>query len=196
MELLAQTLPGLQKIIEEIADLAESGGKYQEAPHVIEVTLPMLCSYLPFWLSHSNLDGMNKVTAVTEELMNQVLGNVLKLIRNNIGAVDAPWMNRIATRTQPIIANSTPDMIHDHFLPIATILQHNSQIVERKEKQLLASKHGSSETADLEADVQQAYGILVRDTYAFFPLLIKYVDLHRSNWLKHPTMTLRNSSVV
>ena len=34
----------------------------------------------------------------------------------------------------------------------------------------------------------QAYGILVRDIYAFFPLLIKYVDLHRSHWLKHPTM--------
>lgn len=49
-------------------------------------------------------------------------------------------------------------MIHDHFLPIATILQHNSQIVERREKQLLASKHGSSETADLEADVQQVSG--------------------------------------
>lgn len=67
-------------------------------------------------------------------------------------------MSFISARTQPIIANSTPDMIHDHFLPIATILQHNSQIVERKEKQLLASKHGSSETADLEADVQQVSG--------------------------------------
>lgn len=54
MELLAQMLPGLQKIIEEIADLAESGGKYQEAPHVIEVTLPMLCRYhqCPSSLSH------------------------------------------------------------------------------------------------------------------------------------------------
>lgn len=67
-------------------------------------------------------------------------------------------MSYISARTQPIIANSTPDMIHDHFLPIATILQHNSQIVERREKQLLASKHGSSETADLEADVQQVRG--------------------------------------
>jgi hypothetical protein len=64
-------------------------------------------------------------------------------------------MHFLLARTQPIIANSTPDMIQDHFLPIATILQKNSQIVERKEKQLLASKHGSSETADLEADVQQ-----------------------------------------
>jgi len=31
----------------------------------------------------------------------------------------------------------------------------------------------------------QHYQILVRDMYAFYPLLIKYVDLHRSNWLKN-----------
>ena len=43
MDMLAENVPSLKKIIEEIADLAESGGNYQEAPHVIEVTLPMLC---------------------------------------------------------------------------------------------------------------------------------------------------------
>lgn len=32
----------------------------------------------------------------------------------------------------------------------------------------------------------QHYQILVRDMYAFYPLLIKYVDLHRSSWLKTP----------
>lgn len=32
----------------------------------------------------------------------------------------------------------------------------------------------------------QKFGILVRDIYAFYPLLIKYVDLHRSHWLKNP----------
>ena len=32
----------------------------------------------------------------------------------------------------------------------------------------------------------QAFQILVRDMYAFYPLLIKYVDLHRSTWLKEP----------
>ena len=36
------------------------------------------------------------VTNVTAQQMNSVLGNVLKLIRNNIGSDDAPWMNRIA----------------------------------------------------------------------------------------------------
>ena len=32
----------------------------------------------------------------------------------------------------------------------------------------------------------QHYQMLVRDMYAFYPLLIKYVDLHRSSWLKNP----------
>ena len=41
--MLKETLPPLEKIISEIEELAESGGKYAEAPHVIEVTLPMLC---------------------------------------------------------------------------------------------------------------------------------------------------------
>ena len=88
-------------------DLAESGGKYTEAPHVIEVTLPMLCSYLPIWWSrgpenlHQNAteDEISKpLTTVTAKLINNVLGNVLKLIRNNIDSPHAPWMTRIASQ--------------------------------------------------------------------------------------------------
>ncbi|XP_071161899.1 ryanodine receptor-like [Mytilus edulis] len=188
MDQLKECVPELEKIITEIEELAESGGKYQEAPHVIEVTLPMLCSYLPYWLIQGKLmaDGSNRASTVTEELMNTVLKNVLKLILSNIGTLDAPWMNRIATRTQPIIASSTPDMIKDHFLPIAIKLRENGKAVDLKDKKLLASKHGSNEVADLEAEVQTGYCTLVRDIYAFYPLLIKYVDLHRSQWLKNP----------
>jgi len=40
----------------------------------------------------------NPVTSVTVELMNRVLGNVLHLISNNIGAENAPWMNTIACK--------------------------------------------------------------------------------------------------
>ena len=43
MDEVAQNVPILEKIVSEIEGLAESGGKYVEAPHVIEVTLPMLC---------------------------------------------------------------------------------------------------------------------------------------------------------
>ena len=49
MDTLGENVPDLEQIVAEIESLAESGGKYNEAPHVIEVTLPMLCSYLPFW---------------------------------------------------------------------------------------------------------------------------------------------------
>ena len=45
MDEVAQNVPILEKIVSEIEGLAESGGKYAEAPHVIEVTLPMLCRY-------------------------------------------------------------------------------------------------------------------------------------------------------
>jgi len=47
MDEVAQNVPTLEKIVSEIEGLAESGGKYVEAPHVIEVTLPMLCRYRP-----------------------------------------------------------------------------------------------------------------------------------------------------
>ena len=47
MDEVAQNVPILEKIVAEIDGLAESGGKYAEAPHVIEVTLPMLCRLSP-----------------------------------------------------------------------------------------------------------------------------------------------------
>lgn len=43
-------------------------------------------------------DSSHSVTTVTTTMMNTVLGNVLELIRTNIGTLDAPWMNRIASR--------------------------------------------------------------------------------------------------
>lgn len=97
MSELSQNLPELEKIVDEIEDLAESGGKYAEAPHVIEVTLPMLCSYLPFWWTRGPDNEDSTVTSVTSSQMNTVLGNVLKLIRNNIESEHAPWMTRIAS---------------------------------------------------------------------------------------------------
>lgn len=41
-----------------------------------------------------------KVTNVTPEHMNSVLGSVLKLINNNIDEQEAPWMKRIAGRKE------------------------------------------------------------------------------------------------
>ena len=49
MNKLSKNLPTLDEIINEIGSLCESGGKYEEAPHIIDVLLPTVCSYLNYW---------------------------------------------------------------------------------------------------------------------------------------------------
>ena len=52
MNKLSKNLPSLQETINEIKSLCESGGKYEDAPHVIEILLPTICSYLNYWWSY------------------------------------------------------------------------------------------------------------------------------------------------
>lgn len=51
-------------------------------------------------------------------------------------------------------------------------------------KQSDESKHSILVISQLTIISIKNYEILVRDVYAFGPLLIKYVDIHRSYWLK------------
>ncbi|CAL8106014.1 unnamed protein product [Calicophoron daubneyi] len=230
---LSKTLCSLEDIIVQVERLAESGpAGAAESPHLIEVTLPMLCSYLPNWWRKgpeciklstpeddtpaagevslpqqqqqsdsgpstlepkSGLKGRAQevhapLTTVTAELMNRVLGSVLQLIQNNIDSPNAPWMTRIATRTQPIVANSTADMLGQYFLPVSERLLEHAQIVEKVEELFKSEKRSGSETiGDREEELSNLVEVLVRNLFAFYPLLIKFVDRHRSAWLRRPT---------
>lgn len=44
-------MPTLETILAEVDQFVESDKTYADAPHVIDVIMPMLCSYLPFWWS-------------------------------------------------------------------------------------------------------------------------------------------------
>ena len=91
-------------------------------------------------------------------------------------------------RTQPIIRNATPDMLREHILPVAEKLKVEAQRREGEEEAYLQEKRrGGGELGDGETVIQEAFQTLVRDMYAFYPLLIKFVDLHRSAWLKEPS---------
>jgi|SRR6218665_46130 len=61
MDEVAQNVSPLEKIVSEIEELAESGGKYNEAPHVIEVTLPMLCRYKHAFNANTILNHVMKL---------------------------------------------------------------------------------------------------------------------------------------
>jgi len=72
---------------------------------VIEVVLPMLCNYLSYWWekgSENSPQGAQCCTMVTSEHLSIILGNILKILNNNLGIDDAPWMKRIAGQKEQI----------------------------------------------------------------------------------------------
>lgn len=97
---LCPDIPELDVLLKDIGDLAESGARYTEMPHVIEITLPMLCNYLPRWWERGleNFPELeNRVcTDVTSEHLNQLLGSIMKIVVNNLGIDEASWMKRLA----------------------------------------------------------------------------------------------------
>lgn len=100
VEELCTDIPELEILMKEIHDLAESGARYTEMPHVIEITLPMLCNYLPRWWERG-LDNFPEqegqlCTSVTSEHLNHLLGSIMKIVVNNLGIDEASWMKRLA----------------------------------------------------------------------------------------------------
>uniref|UniRef100_A0A182TIU4 Ryanodine receptor 3, brain n=1 Tax=Anopheles melas TaxID=34690 RepID=A0A182TIU4_9DIPT len=182
-------MPTLESILSEVDQFVESEKTYQEAQHIIDVILPLLCSYLPFWWNQGpdnvSPQSGNHVTMVTADHMNHLLKNVLKMIRKNIANENAPWMTRIATYTQQIIINSSEELLKDVFLPLAERVKKRCDSMFHKEESLRGFlKSSTDDTSQIEAQIQEDWQLLVRDIYSFYPLLIKYVDLQRNHWLK------------
>lgn len=86
--------------MEEIVELAESGIRYTQMPHVMEVILPMLCSYMSRWWEQGPESNPERAglccTALNSEHMNTLLGNILKIIYNNLGIDEGAWMKKLA----------------------------------------------------------------------------------------------------
>ena len=51
MAKMEASMPTLEAVLAEVDQFTESEKTYTDAPHVIDVILPLLCSYLPFWWS-------------------------------------------------------------------------------------------------------------------------------------------------
>ena len=88
-------------LMKDINDMSESGARYTEMPHVIEVVLPMLCNYLSYWWERGPENQPKSAatvcsTTVTSEHLSVILGNILKILNSNLGIDEASWMKRIA----------------------------------------------------------------------------------------------------
>ena len=49
MARMESSMPTLEAILGEVDSFVDSDKTHNDAPHVIDVILPMLCSYLPVW---------------------------------------------------------------------------------------------------------------------------------------------------
>uniref|UniRef100_A0A8D0AYX8 Ryanodine receptor 1 n=1 Tax=Sander lucioperca TaxID=283035 RepID=A0A8D0AYX8_SANLU len=188
VEELCPDIPELDVLMKEIHDLAESGARYTEMPHVIEITLPMLCNYLPRWWERG-LDNFPEqegqlCTAVTSEQLNKLLGSIMKIVVNNLGIDEASWMKRLAVFAQPIVSRAKPEMLKSHFIPTMEKLKKRSGKVVAEEEQLRMEGKGELDSED--GTIKDEFAVLCRDLYALYPLLIRYVDNNRARWLTCP----------
>ncbi|KAA0708571.1 Ryanodine receptor 3 [Triplophysa tibetana] len=180
-------MPELDGLMKDMGDISESGARYTEMPHVIEVILPMLCNYLSYWWSKgpdNTPDDVPCCTTVTSDHLSLILGNILKILNNNLGIDNAPWMKRLAVYTQPIISKAGADLLRAHFLPTLEKLKKKTVKVVAEEELLRAESR--AETQEAELQILDEFAVLCRDLYAFYPMLIRYVDNNRSKWLKKP----------
>ncbi|CAG00547.1 unnamed protein product, partial [Tetraodon nigroviridis] len=185
---LCPDIPELDVLLKEIGDLAESGARYTEMPHVIEITLPMLCNYLPRWWERGpeNFPEMEgKVcTDVTSEHLNQLLGSIMKIVVNNLGIDEASWMKRLAVFSQPIVSRAKPEMLKSHFIPTMEKLKKRTSKVVAEEDHL--RMEGKTEADEEDGTIRDEFAVLCRDLYALYPLLIRYIDNNRARWLTCP----------
>uniref|UniRef100_A0A672KZ94 Ryanodine receptor 3 n=1 Tax=Sinocyclocheilus grahami TaxID=75366 RepID=A0A672KZ94_SINGR len=172
-------MPRLDGLMKDINDMSESGARYTEMPHVIEVVLPMLCNYLSYWWERGpeNRPAGVCCSTVTSEHLSLILGNILKILNSNLGIDEASWMKRIAVFSQPPI-------VQTHFLPTLEKLKKKTVKVVSEEELLKAD--GKGDTQEAELLILDEFAVLCRDLYAFYPMLIRYVDNNRSRWLKEP----------
>ncbi len=78
---------------------------------------------------------------------------------------------------QPIISKARADLLKTHFLPTLEKLKKKTVKVVMEEELLKADSKGDTQEAELL--ILDEFAVLCRDLYAFYPMLIRYVDNNR-----------------
>ena len=81
--------------------------------------------------------------------------------------------------SQPIVGQACPELLSSHFLPLMEKLKTRAEAVLLEEEHAKAEGRGLESDSEAELRVQERFSVLVRDLYAFYPLLIPFVDCNR-----------------
>uniref|UniRef100_A0A671YWR5 Ryanodine receptor 2 n=1 Tax=Sparus aurata TaxID=8175 RepID=A0A671YWR5_SPAAU len=185
VEDMCPLLPSLEQALGEVKELAGAGaGAHQtHYVHVTEVTLPMLCSYMSLWWCWGPEGHPDSpiCTSVIPQHASDLLGHILRIIHNHVGTSQGDWMKQMAVFSQPIICKARSELLNSHYLPLMEKLRKRAECMLLEEEQMKAE---ACDTSEAELQIQEKFTVLVRDLYAFYPLLIPFVDSNRASWLK------------
>ncbi|EJD76290.1 ryanodine Receptor TM 4-6 family protein [Loa loa] len=178
-------IPQLDKLLTEVEQVGQTDVMYRDQPAIYDVDLPLICSYLTYWWQLGP-DSSNRstvpVTDVGSEYINRIFRVLLQMIHNHIGVENASWLCRINFFSVQITPYVSCDMVKDYMLPVAERLRRLAEKAYREEEHMRTHPDDADEGTVAEDNAH-----LVRDVYAYFPVLMKYTDLHRAQWLKSPS---------
>ncbi|KRY59582.1 Ryanodine receptor 44F [Trichinella britovi] len=180
---LLLNIPSLDNLLSNIEQLSNTNGKYQDAPAIFDVDIPMLCSYMSFWWQHgpTNNTQEKNLSAVSSDHINRLFSACSRLICDHIGIAHADWICHLAPFITPMINYVTIEPVRDYLLPMAEKVRMQADLAFKEEE-----KHRMHPDVFDESTVIELHSILIRDVYALYPILIKFTDLHRARWLKNP----------
>merc|ERR1719288_688325 len=86
----------------------------------------------------------------------------------------------------PIIINTSEELLKDPFLLLMEKLRTAVNKMYEKEESLRGYlKAAADDASQIEGEIQEEWNLIARDIYAFYPLMIKYVDLQRTHWIRN-----------
>lgn len=111
MEDVCPLLPSLEEALEQVKELACAGAAAHQTHyiHVAEITLPMLCSYISHWWcwEPKELPDSPLFTSVGPQHASDLLGHILRILYNHVGASHCHWMKQLAG----IVINKTDSFV-------------------------------------------------------------------------------------
>ncbi|XP_053365921.1 ryanodine receptor 2 [Clarias gariepinus] len=181
----SRPLPVLQEVLLEVKDVLEAGSAARHCilSQVMEVTIPLLCSYVCRWGEENTQYAYEEsCSSLTPSHANMLLGQILGIIYSHLGRHECTWMKRIAAFVQPMVCKAEPGLLTRHFLPLMEKLKKRAESVLQEEEHMKMERRG--DVAEMELAVQEKFAVLVQDIYACYPLLIPFVEQHRILWLR------------
>ena len=83
------------------------------------------------------------------------------------------------------LPDTSEELLKDPILPLAEKMRKRVEAMLNKEESLRGYlKAAADDASQIEGEIQEEWNLIARDIYAFYPLLIKYVDLQRTLWIR------------